>query len=121
MYPNLTVAGGVRLLVRASDAEVAIALLDTQVSPAEINQIETEAVASSPPETVPLKKLVLGQILFGIVIGVLLCLLYQWVNTLGTKTHYYYTKDGLCDEAWVYRNGYLVEFLLDRNRDGRWD
>lgn len=29
MYPNLTAAGGVRLLVRASDAEAAIALLNT--------------------------------------------------------------------------------------------
>jgi hypothetical protein len=58
MYPNLAAAGGgVRLLVRASNAEAAIALLDAQVSPAEINQMETEAVASSPPENVPLKKL----------------------------------------------------------------
>ena len=121
MYPSLAAAGGVRLLVRALDVEAAIALLAAQVSPTEINQIETEAVASSPPEPVSPKKLAWGQILFGIVIGVLLCLLYQWVNTLGTKTHYYYTKDGLCDEAWVYRNGHLVEFLLDRNRDGRWD
>ena len=30
MYPNLTAAGGVRLLVRAADAEAATALLDTQ-------------------------------------------------------------------------------------------
>ena len=121
MYPNLTAAGGVRLLVCAADAEAAFALLNTQASPLEINQIEAEAVASSPPETVPLKKPAWGQILFGIVIGVLLCLLYQWANTLGTKTHYYYAKDGLCEEAWVYHDGHLVEFLLDRNRDGRWD
>ena len=75
MYPNLTTAGGVRLLVRASDAETAVALLNAQASPAEINQIEAEAVASPPPETVPLKKLSWGQILFGIVVGVILCLL----------------------------------------------
>jgi hypothetical protein len=118
MYPNLTAAGGVRLLVRASDAEAAIALLNTQASPAEINQIETEAVASSPPETVPLKKLVLGQILFGIVIGVILCLLYQWANNLGTKTYYHHTLDGKRDEVWVYRHGHLAEFLKDRNLDG---
>ena len=80
MYPNLTTAGGVRLLVRAAEAEAAIALLNAQASPAELNQIETEAVASPPPETVPLKKLAWGQILFSIVIGVILCLLYQWVN-----------------------------------------
>jgi hypothetical protein len=121
MYPNLTAPGGVRLLVRTSDTEAAIALLDAQASPAEINQIETEAIASAPPETVPLKKLALGQILFGIVIGIILCLFYQWANNLGTVTHYHYTKAGKADEAWVYRNGHLVEFLKDRNLDGVWD
>jgi len=121
MYPNLTAPGGVRLLVRASDAEAAVALLNAQVSPAEINQIEAEAVASSPPETVPLKKLSWGQILFGIVIGVILCLLYQGTNKLGTITHYHYTKDGKRDEAWVYRDGHLIEFIQDRNLDGIWD
>ncbi len=125
MYPNLTAAGGVRLLVRASDAKAAIALLNTQASPAEINQIESEAIASAPPETVPLKKLALGQIVSGIavgvILGILLCLLYQWANKLGTKTYYSYTNDGKCNEAWVYRNGHLVEFLHDRNLDGVWD
>jgi hypothetical protein len=121
MYPNLTTAGGMRLLVRASDAEAAIALLDAQASPTEINQIEAEAVASSPPETIPLKKLSWGQILFGIVMGVILCLLYQWANNLGTITHYHYTKDGKHDKAWVYRYGYLAEFSEDRNLDGIWD
>jgi hypothetical protein len=121
MYPNLTAPGGVRLLARASDAKVAIALLNAQASPAEISQIEAEAVASSPPETVPLKKLSWGQILFGIVMGVLLCLFCQWTNTLGTTTHYHYTKDGKRDEAWVYRDGHWVKFLQDRNLDGTWD
>jgi hypothetical protein len=121
MYPNLTAAGGVRLLVRASDAEAATALLKAQASPAEISQIEAEAAASSPPETVPLKKLSWGQILFGVVIGVILCLLYQWANNLGTKTYYHHTKDGKRDEAWVYRYGYLAEFFQDRNLDGNWD
>ncbi|MGA2240815.1 MAG: hypothetical protein ABSH11_02100 [Verrucomicrobiota bacterium] len=121
MYPNLTVAGGVRLLVCAADAEAAIALLNAQVSPAEINQVETEAVSFPPPETVPPKRLAWGQILFGIVVGIILCLVYQWANKLGTQTHYHYTKDGKCDEAWVYRNGHLIEFLQDRNHDGQWD
>ncbi len=121
MYPNLTAAGGVRLLVRASDAEAAVTLLNAQASPEEINQIEAEAVACSPPETVPLKKLSWGQILFGIVIGVILCLFYQWANNLGTKTYYHYTHDGKRDEAWVYRYGHLAEFLKDRNLDGAWD
>lgn len=121
MYPNLTAAGGVRLLVRTSDAEAAIALLNAQASPEEINQIETEAVASAPPETVPQKKLALGQILSGIVVGVILCLLYQWINNLGTKTYYYSTKDGQRAEEWVYRDGQLTEFSQDRNLDGIWD
>ena len=121
MLPNLTASGGVRLLVRASDAEAAVALLDAQVSPAEINQIETEAAAIAASETVSRKKLALGQILAGIVIGVLLCLLYQWANTLGTKTYYHYTADGKRDEAWVYRDGHLAEHLQDRNLDGVWD
>jgi hypothetical protein len=120
MYPNLTAPGGVRLLVRASDAEAAIALLAAQVSPAEINQIKTEAVASSS-ETVPRKKLALGQIFIGIVVGVILCLLYQWNSKLGTKTYYHYTTDGKCDETWVYRDGRLAEHLQDRNLDGVWD
>ena len=117
MYPNLTAAGGVRLLVRASDAEAATAVLNAQASPAEISQIEAEAAASSPPETVPLKKLSWGQILFGIVMGVLFCLFCQWANKLGTKTYYHYTRDGKCYEAWVYQNGHLVEYRHDRNHD----
>ncbi len=125
MLPNLTTPGGVRLLVRASDAEAAIALLDAQVSPAETNQIETEAVASAPPGIVPLKKLALGQIMFsmviGVILGIMLCLLYQWANNLGTKTYYHYTADGKRDEAWIYRDGQLVELMKDRNLDGAWD
>jgi hypothetical protein len=119
-YTNLTAPGGVRLLVRASDAEAAIALLDAQASPVEINQIETEAVVSVPPETVPLKKLAWFQILFGIVMGVILCLLYQWTNTIGTKTYYHHVH-GKVDKEWIYRNERLAEFLEDRNLDGVWD
>lgn len=63
----------------------------------------------------------LGQILFGIVIGVILCLLYQWTNRPGTTTHYHYIKDGKQDEAWVYHDGHLAEHLQDRNLDGVWD
>jgi hypothetical protein len=125
MLPNLTAPGGVRLLVRAADAVAAIALLDAQGSPAEINQIETEAIASAPPETVPPKKLALGQIMFsaviGVILGVMLCLLYQRAEKLGTKTYYHHTTDGKIDEAWIYRDGHLVEFMKDRNLDGDWD
>lgn len=122
MYPNLTAAGGgMRLLVHVSDAEAAIALLNAQASPAEINQIEIEAVASALPETVPQKRPAFGQIFSGIVAGVLLCLLYQWANKLGTKTYYHLANDGRRDEAWVYHDGHLAEHLQDRNLDGVWD
>jgi hypothetical protein len=120
MYPNLTAPSGVRLLVRASDVKAAIALLNTQATPAEINQIETEAVVSPPPESVPLKKPAWGQMLFGIVVGVILCLLYQWANTLGTKT-YYHHANGKVDKVWVYRNKRLAEYSEDRNLDGVMD
>jgi hypothetical protein len=100
-------------------------LLNAQASPAEISQIETEAAASSPLETAPLKKLAMGQIISGLVVGVILgiliCLLYQWANNLGTKTYYHHTKDGKRDEMWVYRDGQWVEFFQDRNLDGTWD
>jgi hypothetical protein len=123
-YTNLTAPGGVRLLVRVMDAEAAIALLNAEASPAEINQIETEAAASGPMETVPLKKLVMGQIGFGIlsgiVVGILLCLLYQWIENLGAKTYYHHVH-GKVDEEWIYRNGYVAEFSEDRNLDGKFD
>jgi hypothetical protein len=108
-YSNLTAANGIRLLVRASDAETAITLLDAQASPAEMNQIEMDAVASTPPKLIPLSKLALWQILSGIVIGVILCLLYQSVNNFGTKIYYHYVNGG-ADKKWVYRNDRLAEF-----------
>ena len=124
MYPNLTIASGVRLSVITSDAEAAVTLLNAQASPVEIRQAETEAAASSPPEPVSQKQPPPGQMLFGMVIGailgVILFLFYQWTTELGTKTHYHY-RDGKRDEAWVYQDGHPVEFLHDRNLDGRWD
>ena len=121
MLPSLTAPGGVRLSVHASDAEAAIALLNTQASPAEINQIETESNVTSSSKNVPRKKLAFVQILIGIVVGVILCLFYQWSSKLGKKTYYNYTDDGKCDEAWIYRDGHLIEHLEDRNLDGAWD
>jgi hypothetical protein len=120
VMPYLTAPGGVRLSVRASDAEAAIALLNVEASPAEINQIETEAVASAPPETGPLKKLAWIQILFGIVAGIILCLLYQSGSNFGAKTYYQHVH-GKINKKWIYRNGYVAEFSEDRNLDGVMD
>ncbi len=101
-----------------------MALLKTPASAAELNQIEVDAAASAPPEPDSQEPLAQGQILFGIIfgaiLGVILCLLYQWADELGTKT-YYHHRAGKRDEAWVYRDGRLVEFLQDRNLDGLWD
>jgi hypothetical protein len=122
MLPNLAAPGGVRLLVQASDAVAADALLTGQLSAAETpDSWETEADVPSPALTAPRKKLAPGQIFIGIVAGVLLCLLYQWSSWLGQRTHYHYTRDGKADEAWIYRDGQLVEFERDRNLDGAWD
>lgn len=124
MYPSLTAPGGVRLHVRASDADAVIALLNTPASAAEVKQIEDAAVGSAPPEPDSQKPPAQGQLLVGIVLGavlgVILCLLYQWADEMGTKTHYYF-RDGKRYEAWIYRDGEPVEFLQDRNLDGHWD
>jgi hypothetical protein len=70
MYPNLTAPGGVRLVIRASDAEAAIALLNAELP----NQSDSET--NVPSDTTPENKNSFVPI--GIVIGiaVLLCLLY---------------------------------------------
>ena len=121
MYPSLTTAAGVRLKVQASDAEAAAALLDAQATPAEINQIEVDALATAPPKTVSAKKLAWGQMAIGFLLGLLVCAFFQGNNNPGNDINYSYTADGKCYEAWVYRNGHLVEMCKDRNLDGRWD
>jgi hypothetical protein len=66
----------------------------------------------------------MGQIGFGILsgifAGILLCLFYQWIENLGTKTYYHYVH-GIMDKEWIYRSGYVVEFSEDRNLDGKFD
>jgi hypothetical protein len=119
-YTNLTAPGGVRLFVHASDAEAALALLNTEASAAEINQIETDAMTAVPPKSAPLNKLAWLQILAGCVIGVILCLLYQELSKFGT-TIYYHHVNGKVDKEWMYRNGHEVEFAEDRNLDGIMD
>jgi hypothetical protein len=62
--------------------------------------------------------------LIGIVILIvlLLSLLALWAgkNMGGTKFSYHYVN-GKPDKEWVYEHGHLVQFLQDRNLDGKWD
>ena len=55
------------------------------------------------------------------VLGVLVSLLWQWRQDQEPVTHYSYTADGKCSDAWIYRGRHLVEHLEDRNLDGQWD
>jgi hypothetical protein len=122
MLPNLAAPGGVHLVVRASDSAAASALLAEPMPAAEMpNQNDPDAGIDSPTRAAPHKAFAPGQIFIGIVAGVLLCLLYQWYSQLGTKTHYHHNENSITDEAWVYRDGYLVEVMKDRNLDGAWD
>jgi hypothetical protein len=77
-------------------------------------------MASSPPEIFPLKKLAWVQILVGIIMGIIFCLLYQSVSNFGAKTYYHYVH-GKVNKKWIYRNGYEAEFSEDRNLDGVMD
>jgi hypothetical protein len=121
MYPNLTAVSGVRLRVRVTDAEAAAALLDAPLSPAETEKIETDAVAAVPPETIPAWKFAWGQMLLGAAAGIIGCLFFLPPTHPGSRTVYSYTPDGKRHEAWVYQNDHLVEVLIDRNLDGKWD
>lgn len=126
-YPNLTTPGGVRLLVRPATVEAATVLLDSQLS-AE----EQAAFQASPPQSQELepgmseaaKDKMFSPFAFvgGLLIGVLLCLAYQWVSRQGEKIYRYdENKDGRADQRWVYQNGYASQFVQDRNFDGKWD
>jgi hypothetical protein len=121
MYPNLSAAGGVRLLVRASDAEAAIALLNAQVSASEISELEAQAVAASTPEQTSKIKFAPIQFFGGIGLGIFLCLLCQQIEKSGTMFFYNHSSDGRTYEAFTYENGHLVETVRDRNLDGKWD
>jgi hypothetical protein len=128
MYPNLALAGGVRLQVRASDAEVAIALLNAETS----NLSDSET--SVPSDTTPENKNSSVPIAIVVGIAVLLCLLYvlrskstgkDYLGTttqyIGATPRYHYAQDGRPDEAWIYQDGHLMEYRKDRNHDGNWD
>jgi len=120
MYPNLALAGGLRLQVRASDVEAAAALLKAQLSPQEISELDVKA-AAAPPVKETKVKLAPVQIFFGIAFGILLCLLCQQNEKSGTKTYDYYNRNGRIYEQWIYQNGHAIEMRKDRNSDGKWD
>lgn len=121
MLPAMDAARGVKLFVRQSDRDAASALLASE--PANLGQMDEPASERpSSPDSSPKTSLSLLQLAAGIVIGVLICLLYQWTSKFGTKTYRYDTNgDGKTDETAVYRNGYLIEQSYDRNFDTRFD
>ena len=128
MYPNLTAPGGVRLSVRASDAEAAIDLLSAETP----NQSDSATNVPSDTASENKNSFVPVSIVVGII--VLLCLLYlsrdksagkdnlgTTTQYIGATTQYHYAEDGRPDEAWIYQNGHLMEYREDRNHDGNWD
>jgi hypothetical protein len=121
MYPNLALAGGVRLQVRASDAERALGVIKTEAPLPETFESEAITENTSFDTPSPKIKLAFGQIIVSIVIGVLLTLFYQWAEKQGTKMFYHHAGNGQVDEEWIYQDGHLVEHREDRNLDGKWD
>lgn len=123
MLAAMDTVRGVKLFVRRSDSDAANALL------ASVPGDASQPAADEPPLTGPAVKdssprikLSLPQIATGIVVGVLLCLLYQWTAKLGTKTYRYDSdQDGKYDEIIIERNGRTIEWARDRNFDGAMD
>ncbi|MBI5773651.1 MAG: hypothetical protein HZA89_07910 [Verrucomicrobia bacterium] len=121
MLAAMDAVQGVKLFVRSSDKSAATALLDSVVvsqptldEPAPVSKVTTE--------TPPLLKWSLPQLAIGIIIGVLLCLLYQWVARRGAKSFLADTNsDGKVDEISLYQNGNLTAWSKDRNFDGVFD
>ena len=88
MLSVLDAAHGVKLLVMPVDAEAAQALLgaDAIVPPSHSPVTPSPGMTNSIPPS-PRTKISLPQVAAGIVLGVLLCLLYQWSGRLGNKTY----------------------------------
>ena len=119
VLPNLSMAQGVRVLVPAASAEAARELLNSPPAPV------PNTISAGAPEPAPPFKISMGQILFGIVLGVL----GMWTLQGGVPakpegprtTHSHYAANGIADEKWVYRNGQLTCHMMDRNLDGAFD
>jgi len=123
MLSALDAAHGVKLLVSPADADEAKALLAATpvVAAGPLPDDSSAPVADSTPPSTQFRP-IFPQVVAGIVVGVVLCLLYQWTDNLGTKTYRYdWNKDGVPDEAMVYRGGQLSECSVDRNYDGKFD
>lgn len=112
--PNLTLAQGVRVFVSESDAAAARELLN-------LPPVPSSSSDSSPKPDSRRSKLAIGQIIAGIIVGVLGTLVYQSVSRPTRVTHYHHTADGKIDEAWIYDKGVLREHLVDRNQMGGFD
>ncbi len=123
MIPGLAAASGVKLLVSLADADAAAALLDAKVVASDMPQMaEAEASPETASHAVPPKRVSVGNLLVGIVLGVLLCLSYQWAEKRGERKYRYdWNGDGRTDELLVYRDGLMRQTFRDRNHDGVWD
>lgn len=126
LLPNLALAGGVRLLVSRSDEAAATTLLQPPEPPFEPRSEfsgQNELVSEEPPTRASHqpRKVAVGQILIGVVIGVLADWFYQQPANPARGTQYHYAANGKADAERIYRHGKLVEYLEDRNLDGAWD
>ena len=123
MYAAMDAVQGVKLRVHLADLAAAKALLASETSsPGTPTHSERSSNAPASARTSPRIKLSLPQLITGVVVGVLLCLLYQETAKLGTKTYSYDSDgDGKPDEVWVYKDGRNTEASYDRNLDGKLD
>lgn len=121
MYPSLALASGVRLQVHASDGKRATEILKSEAPLPETFDLGTKIEGTSSGDPNSKFKWAFGQITASIIAGVLLTLLYQWVEKQGTKTYYHYAENGRVEGMWIYQDGHLAEYREDRNLDGEWD
>lgn len=120
MYAAMDVVQGVHLFVRSADYAAADSFLKatpSAIDPGVFSPSETAATAPITSQSMTKGRLM--PFVAGLVVGVLLCLLYQWADKLGTKNYRRdWNSDGKPDETWVYLNGHASESLVDRNFDG---
>jgi hypothetical protein len=122
MIPGMDAVRGIKLFVHSSHRDAAADLLSSTAAGGESVPDESapgpaSAEGASPRSTPSLLRLAVA-----VIVGAMLCLLYQWTSEFGTKTYRYdNNSDGKNDETVIYRNGYLIEESYDRNLDGRLD